>query len=181
MTTAWGHDSPDACGPGFARYLRTHKNAVGSLCSALLDAAKLSRIVGKCLPFILLCQMGIAGNSALANLSESPVREHLSAQSSEELCRNPCLLSAWNKSSERISRHATTPMPKRLPDVFPRHPGRTTWVGAATIGSNFAKVVQEQGVCWTVDQLLTDVDRCAAILEWTRFSRCREKLVRGVD
>jgi hypothetical protein len=64
---------------------------------------------------------------------------------------------------------------------FPRHPGRTTWVGAATIGSNFAKVVQEQGVCWTVDQLLTDVDRCAAVLEWTRFNGHRDKLVRGVD
>jgi methyltransferase len=64
---------------------------------------------------------------------------------------------------------------------FPRHPLRTTWVGAVTIGSNFAKVVQEQGVCWTVDQLLTDVDRFAAILEWTRFSRLRDRLVRGVD
>jgi len=42
-------------------------------------------------------------------------------------------------------------------------------------------MVQEQGVCWTVDQLLTDVDRHAAALEWTRFDRQRNRIVRGVD
>ncbi len=60
--------------------------------------------------------------------------------------------------------------------------GRTTkLVGAATIGSKFARVVQEQGVFWTVDQLLTDVDRYSAALEWTRFNRQRDRLLRGVD
>jgi SnoaL-like domain len=66
-------------------------------------------------------------------------------------------------------------------DVVHYFPWRSKWLGAATIGGNFAKVVQEQGVCWTVDQLLTDVDRHAAILEWTRFNRQRDRYVRGVD
>jgi methyltransferase len=60
-------------------------------------------------------------------------------------------------------------------------PRRTKWLGAAAIGANFAKIVQEQGVCWTVDQLLTDVDRRASTLEWTRFNRQRDRIVRGVD
>jgi len=60
-------------------------------------------------------------------------------------------------------------------------PGRAKWVGAATIGSNFARVVQEHGFRWSVDQLLSDVDRYAAAMEWTRINRPRDRLVRGVD
>ena len=54
--------------------------------------------------------------------------------------------------------------------------------GAATIGSHFARRVRELGICWTVDQLITDVDRCAATLEWTEFIRRPVQIVlRGVD
>ena len=60
-------------------------------------------------------------------------------------------------------------------------PRRTKWLGAATIGSNFAKIAEQQGVCWTVDQLVIDADRGAAVLEWTRFNRERDRLIRGVD
>jgi methyltransferase len=60
-------------------------------------------------------------------------------------------------------------------------PRRTKWVGAGAIGGNFAKIVQDQGVCWTVDQMVVDVGRRAAVLEWTRFNRGRDRLVRGVD
>jgi len=42
------------------------------------------------------------------------------------------------------------------------------------------KRVQELGHCWTVDQVLVDVERCAAALEWTRFDR-NARVVRGVD
>jgi hypothetical protein len=56
------------------------------------------------------------------------------------------------------------------------------WSGAATIGSNFATRVREHGICWTVDQLLIDVDRCAATLEWTEFIHKPAQIVRrGVD
>jgi methyltransferase len=55
------------------------------------------------------------------------------------------------------------------------------WVGAATIGANFAKVVREHRVRWTADQLLTDVDRSAAVLEWTRFNPANGQLIRGVE
>ena len=33
----------------------------------------------------------------------------------------------------------------------------------------------------TVDQLVIDVDRCAAVLEWTSFIRQHARIVRGVD
>jgi len=55
------------------------------------------------------------------------------------------------------------------------------WSGAAAIGSTLAKISREQGVCWTVDQLVIDGDRCAATLEWTRFDRQHGRIVRGVD
>ncbi len=67
------------------------------------------------------------------------------------------------------------------PDARHYIPSRLKWSGAATIGSNFAQRVREQGHCWTVDQLLIDGDRCAAALEWTRFDRQQAQIVRGVD
>ena len=60
-------------------------------------------------------------------------------------------------------------------------PGIPKWSGAAAIGGNFAKSVAETGYSWTVDQLVTDADRCAAVLEWTRFDPSRRQIVRGVD
>ena len=53
--------------------------------------------------------------------------------------------------------------------------------GATTIGSHFATRVREYGMCWTVDQLVIDMDRCAATLEWTRFDRHHAQILRGVD
>jgi hypothetical protein len=41
--------------------------------------------------------------------------------------------------------------------------------------------VREQGVSWTVDQMVVDVGRRAKVLEWTRFNRARDRLIRGVD
>jgi SnoaL-like domain len=66
------------------------------------------------------------------------------------------------------------------PDAVHYGPGFSKWSGAATIGDNFMKRVQELGHCWTVDQVLVDVERCAAALEWTRFDR-NARVVRGVD
>ena len=67
------------------------------------------------------------------------------------------------------------------PEAVHYFPWQAKWLGAATIGGNFAKRVQEQGVSWTVDQVLADVDRHAAILEWTRFNRQTGQVLRGVD
>jgi methyltransferase len=56
------------------------------------------------------------------------------------------------------------------------------WIGAITVSSNFAKRVEKQGHRWTVDQLLIDVDRCAAALEWTMLDRQHARVIlRGVD
>jgi hypothetical protein len=60
-------------------------------------------------------------------------------------------------------------------------PSGPKWSGAVTIGGELATRVQEQGYCWTVDQLCGDVDRCAVALEWTRFNREHTRIVRGVD
>ncbi|SRR5712692_9988672 len=55
------------------------------------------------------------------------------------------------------------------PEAVHYAPASPKWVGAATIGNHFAQRVRERGQYWTVDQLVIDVDRCAATLEWTRF------------
>jgi uncharacterized protein (TIGR02246 family) len=57
------------------------------------------------------------------------------------------------------------------PDAVQYGPSIPKWSGAVTIGANFAKMVQEVGRSWTVDQLLVDTDRCGAALEWTAFNR----------
>jgi methyltransferase len=59
-------------------------------------------------------------------------------------------------------------------------PWLAKWSGADTIGGNFAERVRERGLRWTVDQLLVDVERCSAILEWTQFD-WTGRVVRGVD
>jgi SnoaL-like protein len=66
------------------------------------------------------------------------------------------------------------------PDAVHYLPAAPKWSGAATIGNHFADRVRELGLYWTVDQLLVDVERCAAALEWTRFNRSA-RVVRGVD
>ncbi len=60
-------------------------------------------------------------------------------------------------------------------------PPLRSWSGAATISSNLVQIVREQGRYWTVDQLLTDADRGAAILEWTSFNPQQGRIARGVD
>jgi methyltransferase len=55
------------------------------------------------------------------------------------------------------------------------------WSGASTIGDNFARVVRARGRCWTVDQVLVDVERHAGVLEWTSFTGQNDSIMRGVD
>jgi len=55
------------------------------------------------------------------------------------------------------------------------------WSGAVTIGRNVENLVREQGYFWTADQIVVDVERCAATLEWTSFSRQHSRIVRGVE
>jgi methyltransferase len=54
------------------------------------------------------------------------------------------------------------------------------WSSAPIIADHFSKRVREQGIVWTVDQILADADRGAAILEWTLFNK-QGRRVRGVD
>lgn len=66
-------------------------------------------------------------------------------------------------------------------DAIHYAPGIPKWVGATTIGGNFATRVAATGQWWTVDQILTDAERSAAALEWTRFDPSRRQILRGVD
>jgi uncharacterized protein (TIGR02246 family) len=59
------------------------------------------------------------------------------------------------------------------PDAVHYFPGRARWVGADAIGSGIAKLIQDQGGYWTVDQVLTDVERSAAVVEWSNDRACR--------
>jgi methyltransferase len=68
-----------------------------------------------------------------------------------------------------------------VPEAVHYFPSRPKWVGATTIGHNFTKRVQEEGHCWTVDQLIIDADRCAAALERTRFDRHNASPVKPED
>ena len=65
-------------------------------------------------------------------------------------------------------------------DAVHYFPGLPKWSGAITIGNNLAKRVRDFGQCWTVDQVLVDAVRCAAMVEWTQFDRSG-RIVRGVD
>ena len=67
------------------------------------------------------------------------------------------------------------------PDAVHYFHTHNKWAGSETIGRNWVKYVQETGTCWTVDQFVTDADRCAAALEGTLFNRKRDRLVRWVD
>jgi methyltransferase len=67
------------------------------------------------------------------------------------------------------------------PEAVHYSPAGPTWVGAAIIGHHFTTRVREQGHGWTVGQLVIDVDRCAATLEWTRFDRPHARILRGMD
>ena len=60
-------------------------------------------------------------------------------------------------------------------------PGGPKWAGASAIGDNFATRVAATGQWWTVDRILTDANRCEAVLEWTRFDPKQRQIVRGVD
>ena len=55
---------------------------------------------------------------------------------------------------------------------FPTGP---KWSGASTIGANFSKRVRDLGHLWTVDKVLVDADRRAAVLERTQFATNGQK------
>jgi methyltransferase len=67
------------------------------------------------------------------------------------------------------------------PDAVHYFPGRARWVGAEAIGYGIARSIQERGGYWTVDQILTDIARHAAAVEWSRFYRQRDKISRGLE
>jgi hypothetical protein len=53
-------------------------------------------------------------------------------------------------------------------------------VGAPAIAASFAKRERENGVCWTVDQIVVDADRCIGVLEFTLFAG-EDLILRGLE
>ena len=53
-------------------------------------------------------------------------------------------------------------------------------VGASTIATHFSKNVKNDGVCWTVDRIIVDTDRCIGVLEFTRFDG-RGRILCGLE
>ena len=53
-------------------------------------------------------------------------------------------------------------------------------VGASAIAAGFAKRVRENRVCWTVDQIVVDADRCIGVLEFTLFAG-EHLILRGLE
>jgi hypothetical protein len=66
-------------------------------------------------------------------------------------------------------------------DAVHYFPDWEPWRGAAFIGEAWARRIRERGMRWTVDQLLTDVERGATVLEWTLLFKDQDMLGRGVD
>lgn len=53
--------------------------------------------------------------------------------------------------------------------------------GAANLAAFFADMVRKRGISWTVDQMVIDVDRYEAVLEWTMFDPPGPRHTRGMD
>src|SRR2546426_10274575 len=119
-----------------------------------------------------LCLLGCGGSQQRASLDtrrDNTMAQPTPAQRMEHVIRT--YIQACNDAdAEAIAASF-------CPDAVHYFPSRFKWSGAATIGSNFAQRVRKQGHCWTVDQLLIDVDRCAAALEWTRFDGQQAQIV----
>jgi methyltransferase len=66
-------------------------------------------------------------------------------------------------------------------DAVQYFPGVPKISGATALGVHYANLVRMREICWTADQMLVDVDRCEATLEWTRFDHNGPRYLRGVD
>ncbi len=67
------------------------------------------------------------------------------------------------------------------PDAVHYFPGRARWNGAEAVGSEIEQLIRGRGGYFTVDQVLTDVARHAAAVEWSRFYSEPDKVSRGLE
>lgn len=65
-------------------------------------------------------------------------------------------------------------------DATHYYPNLPKFVGASVIAGNFARRVKENGVCWTVDQIVVDAARCIGVLEFTLFAG-KTLILRGLE
>jgi hypothetical protein len=66
------------------------------------------------------------------------------------------------------------------PDAIHYYPNLPSCAGASAIAAGFVKRVRESRVCWTVDQIVADADRCIGVLEFTLFAGT-ELILRGLE
>jgi hypothetical protein len=67
------------------------------------------------------------------------------------------------------------------PDAVHYFPELPRWVGADTIGSRIAKMIEDRGGRFTVDKILSDVAQNSAAVEWSRFYRQPDRVLRGFE
>jgi SnoaL-like domain len=65
-------------------------------------------------------------------------------------------------------------------DAVHYYPNSPKFIGASTIATHFAKRVKDDGVSWTVDQIIVDPDHFIAVLEFTRFDG-KGRIIRGLE
>src|SRR2546426_8906963 len=97
-----------------------------------------------------LCLLGCGGSQQRASLDkrrDNTMAQPTPAQRMEHVIRT--YIQACNDADAAAS--AVCFCPEAI-HYLP--PPRLKWSGAATIGSHFAQIVREYGVCWTVDHLL---------------------------
>jgi hypothetical protein len=68
-----------------------------------------------------------------------------------------------------------------VPDAVHYFPDRARWVGANAIGIGIAKLMQDNGGYYTVDQVLTDIECNSAALEWSKIYRDPNRILRGLE
>jgi SnoaL-like domain len=65
-------------------------------------------------------------------------------------------------------------------DAIHYYPNLPKFQGASAIAESFAKRVRENGVCWTVDQIVIDADRGIGVLEFILFAG-KDLILRGLE
>jgi ketosteroid isomerase-like protein len=64
---------------------------------------------------------------------------------------------------------------------FPAGAPQGTFVGARGIGEGWRQAVGTLGSRWTIDRLITDVERREVVVEWTHWKTANETHLRGLE
>jgi hypothetical protein len=117
-----------------------------------------SRAKGPVIPGSNIEEKGMAEPTVAARMAQA-IREYIQACNDGDISRIAACLHA---------------------DAVHYYPNSPKIIGALTIATHFSKRVKDDGVCWTVDQIIVDPDHCTGVLEFTRFDG-EGRLIRGAE